>query len=102
MESKKLDEMKIEIKDALTCYICTGKVSDPMMCPKCKKLVCSQCIKKWLDDHQKCPFCQTQETFNDFILLPFMNHLSNYFIEKIDKNDEEEEEKKQKKKKIKT
>jgi hypothetical protein len=99
MESKKLDEMKIEIKDALTCYICTGKVSDPMMCPKCKKLVCSQCIKKWLDDHQKCPFCQTQETFNDFILLPFMNHLSNYFIEKIDKNDEEEEEKKEKKKK---
>ena len=98
MESKKIDEMKIEIKDALTCFICTGKVYDPMMCPQCKKLVCSKCIKKWIDDHEKCPFCQKQMSFDEMISLPFMNHLSNYFINEIDnKNKEKEEEEEEKK-----
>ena len=104
MESKKIDEMKIEIKDALTCFICTGKVYDPMMCPQCKKLVCSKCIKKWIDDHEKCPFCKKQMSFDEMISLPFMNHLSNYFINEIDnknkEKEEEEEEKKEKKKNI--
>ena len=95
MESKKIDEMKMEIKDALTCFICTGKVFDPMMCPQCKRLVCSKCIKKWLDEHEKCPFCQKVESFDDMISLPFMNHLSNYFINQI--NSKEEEKKSQKK-----
>ena len=85
MESKKSDEMKIEIKDALTCFICTAKVLDPVMCPKCKRMVCSKCIKKWFDEnHDKCPFCQTHSSFDNMISLPFMNHLSDYFIKEID------------------
>ena len=85
MESKKSDEMKIEIKDALTCFICTAKVLDPVMCPKCKRMVCSKCIKKWFDEnHNKCPFCQTQSSFENMISLPFMNDLSEYFIKEID------------------
>ena len=85
MESKNSDEMKIEIKDALTCFICTAKILDPMMCPKCKRMVCSKCIKKWFDEnHDKCPFCQTHSSFDNMISLPFMNHLSDYFIKEID------------------
>ena len=85
MESKNSDEMKIEIKDALTCFICTAKILDPMMCPKCKRMVCSKCIKKWFDEnHDKCPFCQTHSSFENMISLPFMNHISDYFIKEID------------------
>ena len=85
MESKNVDDMKVEIKDTLTCFICTAKVLDPLMCPKCKKLVCTNCIKKWFEqDHDKCPFCQTQSSFENMISLPFMNDLSEYFIKEID------------------
>ena len=88
MEAKKSDEIKIEIKDTLTCFICTAKVLYPMMCPKCKRMVCSKCIKKWFDEnHDKCPFCQTQSSFENMISLPFMNHLSDYFIKEIDNKD---------------
>ena len=59
IEEKENENRKIEIKDALTCFICTAKVLDPMMCPQCKKLVCSKCIKKWFIDqqHEKCHYC---------------------------------------------
>ena len=91
MESKNIDNMKIEIKDTLTCFICTAKVLDPVMCPKCKKLVCTKCIKKWFEqNHNKCPFCQTQLSFEDMISLPFLNDLSEYFIKEIDNKKKEE------------
>jgi len=88
-EEKENENRKMEIKDALTCFICTAKVSDPMMCPQCKKLVCTKCIKRWFVDqqHQKCPFCQVQCSFNQMITLPFMNQLSEYFIKEIDKRE---------------
>ena len=87
-EEKENENRKMEIKDALTCFICTAKILDPMMCPQCKKLVCTKCIKRWFVDqqHQKCPFCQVQCSFNQMIALPFMNQLSEYFIKEIDAN----------------
>ena len=90
LKAEKEDEnRKIEIKDALTCFICTAKVLDPMMCPQCKKLVCTKCIKKWYIDqqHQKCPYCQVPSSFNQMITLPFMNQLSEYFIKEIEKKE---------------
>ena len=88
-EEKEDENRKIEIKDALTCFICTAKVLDPMMCPQCKKLVCTKCIKKWFIDqqHQKCPYCQVPSSFNQMITLPFMNQLSEYFIKEIEKKE---------------
>ena len=86
------ENRKMEIKDALTCFICTAKVLDPMMCPQCKKLVCSKCIKKWFVDqqHEKCPYCQVPSSFDKMINLPFMNQLSEYFIKEIEKKEEEQ------------
>ena len=88
-EEKEDENRKIEIKDALTCFICTAKVLDPMMCTQCKKLVCTKCIKKWYIDqqHQKCPYCQVPSSFNQMITLPFMNQLSEYFIKEIEKKE---------------
>ena len=31
------ENLKSDIKDTLTCFICTAKIIDPMMCPQCKK-----------------------------------------------------------------
>ena len=87
------ENRKIEIKDALTCFICTAKVLDPVMCPQCKKLACSNCIKKWFIDqqHDKCPYCQVPCSFDKMINLPFMNQLSEYFIKEIEKKENEAE-----------
>ena len=85
------ENRKVEIKDALTCFICTAKVLDPMMCPQCKKLVCANCIKKWFieQQHEKCPYCQVPSSFDKMINLPFMNQLSEYFIKEIEKKEDE-------------
>ena len=98
MQSKEVDNNAVEIKDALTCFICTSQVRDPTMCPQCKRMVCSKCIQKWLDIHEKCPFCQVHMSFEDMIPLPFMNNLANFFIKEIDKKNEEKEIEKQKEK----
>ena len=91
MNEKENEDRKIEIKDALTCFICTAKVLDPMMCPQCKKLVCTKCIKKWFieQQHEKCPYCQVPSSFDKMINLPFMNQLSEYFIKEIEKKENE-------------
>ena len=94
-DSNNIENTKIEIKDALTCFICTAKVLDPLLCPQCKKMVCSNCIKKWFDEgHNKCPYCQIETSLDKMISLPFMNQLSDYFIKEIDNKKEEKEEKK--------
>ena len=83
-----VENMKIEIKDSLTCFICAAKVKDTMMCIKCKKLACSQCIKKWFETgHNICPFCKTESNINLMISLPFVNYLSDFFIKEIDNED---------------
>ena len=91
INEKENEDRKIEIKDALTCFICTAKVLDPMMCPQCKKLVCTKCIKKWFieQQHEKCPYCQVPSSFDKMINLPFMNQLSEYFIKEIEKKENE-------------
>ena len=92
MENK-AENLKMDIKDTLTCFICTAKIIDPMMCPQCKKLVCSKCIKKWFIEqhHEKCPFCQIPLTYDKMINLPFMNYLSDYFIKEIENKELEKQ-----------
>jgi hypothetical protein len=92
-ESQKIENTEEEIKDALTCFICTAKVMDPLMCHQCKKMVCSKCIKKWFEEgHDKCPYCQVQTNLDKMVSLPFMNQLSEYFIKEIDNKKEIKEE----------
>ena len=91
MDSQKLNDVKADIKDALTCFICTAKILDPVMCPQCKRLVCSKCIHRWFEENQNnhCPYCQADITYQQMIPLPFMNQLSEFFIKEIDNNKNE-------------
>jgi hypothetical protein len=86
------NEKAEDIVDSLTCLICASKIKEPLMCPFCKKLMCSQCLKKWFEqNHEKCPYCQKAASYHDMINLPFMNQLSDYFMQQIDNEQKEEE-----------
>ena len=76
-----------QVKEVLSCFICIAKVLDPVLCPKCKKLFCSKCIKKWLNNNDnKCPNCHNIIPFEKMIALPFMNHFSSFFVKELNNN----------------
>ena len=90
IEKKELEEMKKEkeleeqIRDSLKCYICLSKVSKPKMCNYCKRICCEVCINKWLENHSFCGICKRHITSQDMITLPFLDDMSQYFINNID------------------
>lgn len=51
--------LKKKMEEIFRCLICLRKARDPHMCPKCSKLCCGVCFKKWLNDNKKtCPSCR--------------------------------------------
>ena len=83
-EQKKEIEVENDIRDKLKCYICLSKVNKPKMCKFCKRLSCSECINSWLRDHDFCGICKKHVTFDDLILVPFVDDMSTYFINNIE------------------
>ena len=83
-ERRKENELEDDIRDNLKCYICLGKVSSPKMCNFCKRIACSACIDRWLQDHTFCGICKHQVTAGDMISIPFLDGMSTFFINKID------------------
>ena len=85
MENK-LDNMKYKVKDTLSCFICTAKVFNPVICSQCKILFCSKCIQKWFNGRKECesPCCKVQISLENMIPIPFMNYFSEFFIKEID------------------
>ena len=80
------------IRDKLKCYICFGKVINATMCPNCKKIACEECIKKMLSkNNNKCDNCNKTVKINDMIKLPFMNDLTSFFINKVEKKNPKKE-----------
>lgn len=83
------DKNKEKIKKVLSCFLCSAKVYDSLICPSCKILFCSKCIKNWFNKGKtECPSCKFPISLEQMISLPFMNHLSNYFIKLDNKNKE--------------
>ena len=83
------DKKKEEIKKVLSCFLCSAKVYDSLICPSCKILFCSKCLKNWFDKGEtECPSCKFPISLDQMISLPFMNHLSDYFIKIDNKNNE--------------
>ena len=94
-EKKKKEEEEKEkniIRDKLKCYICFGKVINATMCPKCKKIACEECIKKMLSkNNDKCYNCNNTVKISDMIKLPFMDDLTSFFINKVEKKNQKKE-----------
>ena len=90
MEKKELEkirkenELQEQIRDSLKCYICLSKVTKPKMCNFCKKICCEVCINKWLENKSFCGMCKHPITAQDMINLPFLDDMSQFFINNID------------------
>ena len=81
---KKEQELEEQIRDSLKCYICLSKVTKPKMCNFCKRICCEVCINKWLENHSFCGICKRHITAQDMIALPFLDDMSQFFINNID------------------
>ena len=81
---KKELEIEDNIRDFLKCYICLAKVVKPKMCKYCKRMSCEKCINKWIETHNFCGVCKHKLSQQDLIILPFIDDMSNYFLNNID------------------
>ena len=44
------------VKEMLTCCICTGVLVDPMQCSSCENCFCRSCIENWIKKAHTCPY----------------------------------------------
>ena len=97
-EEKKEREIKEKernyIRDRLKCYLCFGKINKARLCLNCKKIACENCVKNMLLKHAKCLNCKKPATLDTIVLLPFMDDLTNFFIN-IENNNNKNKEKKE-------
>ena len=82
---KKENEEKNKIRNKLQCFICFGKIRNAVMCPKCKGIACEDCVKKILSKYNTCSNCRQRVLLKDMIKLPFMNDLTNFFINNVER-----------------
>ena len=62
------------------------------MCQKCQKMACEECIKKMLlKNNGICYNCNNKVKISDMIKLPFMNDLTSFFINKVEKKNQKKE-----------
>ena len=74
------EKEKNDIRDKLKCYLCFGKINKARLCLNCQKIACENCVKNMLLKHAKCLNCKKPSSLNDIILLPFMDDITNFFI----------------------
>ena len=82
---KKENELEEQIKDHLKCYICLCNITKPKMCLYCKRICCEECINRWLQQHSFCGICKHHLTNDDLIEIPFLDAMSSFFIDNIEK-----------------
>ena len=76
MENKNI--LKNRFHDIIKCPICYNMIKEHLMCPKCKKLFCKNCLEKAYENNFFCPLCKVNISFDEFIPVPFMSRISNY------------------------
>ena len=68
-----------KIKELMTCFLCHEKVSNPRICPKCFKIACEECLKKWFNNknNKKCFHCHNSLSLEKMVFIPVINNISN-------------------------
>ena len=76
----KEENIGIEIKDTVKCYICFEKITKPKMCPHCHRIACEKCLYNWFINlkKDKCGFCRLKSNFYEMISVPFMDAVVNF------------------------
>ncbi|ORX42126.1 hypothetical protein BCR36DRAFT_416256 [Piromyces finnis] len=68
-----------QYEDVFTCFICLGLLKKPVLCPKCSKLCCERCIKKWIIENKKeCPHCRARLMIEDLVPCRFIDEWKTY------------------------
>ncbi|OUM64254.1 hypothetical protein PIROE2DRAFT_9014, partial [Piromyces sp. E2] len=82
-----------QYEEVFTCFICLGLLKKPVLCPKCSKLCCERCIKKWLIENKKeCPHCRARLMIEDLVPCRFLDEWKTYIKTLL--NDKQKENKK--------
>ena len=80
------------LKNELTCPICLNILKDPIICTKCLKNFCENCVKEWENKNNLyCPFhCFMPEYNSNLSLKNIINLITHYNkeIKSINKKDE--------------
>ena len=79
-EREEKEKERSDIRDKLKCYLCFGKINKARFCLNCQKIACENCVKNMILKHGKCLNCKKPSSLNDIILLPFMDDITNFFI----------------------
>ena len=87
-----LEKERNNIRDKLNCYLCFGKINRARLCLNCQKIACENCVKNMLLKHAKCLNCKKPANLDTIVLLPFMDDLTNFFIN-IENNNNKNKEK---------
>ena len=72
------------IMEDLKCLICFEDAKDARACPRCAKIYCSGCIKKWGTNRRAipCPHCRAARPVQDYVKLNFVDRLRKEWSEK--------------------
>ncbi|KAJ1967904.1 hypothetical protein H4R35_006580, partial [Dimargaris xerosporica] len=64
------------VEELFQCFICMGTLRDAVICPKCSKLSCAQCITRWIGQHkEECPHCRVPLTTAQLVNCRFVSEL---------------------------
>lgn len=91
LQKKKEQEEREQIRKKFICDLCLGMLKDPLMCKKCKKYGCAECMKRTYDAKGICGLCKNVVYENDFIdMKNVLGEFSDYFIKNIENKDKNE------------
>ena len=66
----------INLEEVFCCYICLGRLRDTRLCPKCSKMCCFQCIRRWLIEQKpSCPHCRSSLLLHELVKCRWVDDL---------------------------
>ena len=64
------------LEEVFRCYICLGRLQDTRLCPKCSKMCCFQCIRRWLMEQKpSCPHCRCSLLLHELVKCRWVDDL---------------------------
>ena len=58
-------EGKEDLKQMVTCLICSDLLTEPRQCVKCENNFCKKCIEKWMERSNSCPMRCSNPSFKE-------------------------------------
>ncbi|KAI6656409.1 E3 ubiquitin-protein ligase TRIM37 [Oopsacas minuta] len=70
------DNVLNNLEEVFCCYICLERLQDTRLCPKCSKMCCFQCIRRWLIEQKpSCPHCRSSLLLHELVKCRWVDDL---------------------------